>query len=147
MAIVAWKCVVPNCKGHIVFDDADFDFSKVKTLKGAYAFYDPHCSECKKEYLVVPHYTVITDEEDGDFTEATSTCITEYEKRKREIDFESETSPYDKVRKFIALRGYTYSVEAVKEGYRDKQLGVYISYTMKDCVEHLENELKMLTGY
>lgn len=96
MAVEAWKCAVPNCKGHVVFDNADIDFSGVKTIYGVHAyvarnFGEPRCVECGKEHLVVPSYTVITEKEDGDFVQATSTCITEYEKRKREIDFENKT--------------------------------------------------------
>lgn len=144
MAFEAWKCVDKDCKGFVVFDNADFDFNNIPILDGIYAFDDPSCTECGKQYKVVPHYTVITAEDE--FEEASSTCITKFEKREQERKFENETVPYFKVEKFIQLRGYSYSVDSVMNGYRAKQRGEYISYTMKDCVENLEKELQELVG-
>lgn len=144
MAFEAWKCVEKDCKGFIVFENADFDFNNIPILDGIYAFDDPSCTECGKQYKVVPHYTVITAEDE--FEEATSTCITKFEKREIERSFENETVPYYKVQRFINMRGYSYSVDSVMNGYRAKQRGEYISYTMKDCVNNLEKELQELVG-
>ena len=82
MSVEAWKCVDSECKGHIVFENADFDLQNPETINGYYAYDNPKCTECGKEYLVVPHYTVVTG--DGEL-EAESTCITKYEKRKQEL--------------------------------------------------------------
>jgi hypothetical protein len=89
MSIEAHKCNVPDCKGYVVFENADFDFKNLNVDKqvGVYAFDRPACSECGKEFLVVPHYIVIdvSDKADFDFEELESACITEFEKRRREL--------------------------------------------------------------
>ena len=144
MAFEVYKCVEKDCKGYIVFDNADFDFNDIPVVNGKYEFASTHCSECGKEYKVVPHYSVILLDKNGDFDEAENVCITAYEKREIERDFEKETDPYEKVKKFINMRGYTYSVKDVIEGYMNKKQGFYISYTMNDCVNNLEKELMSL---
>lgn len=52
-----------------------------------------------------------------------------------------------KIIDFIESRGYTYTVDSLIEIYLDYyKKGCYISYTSKDCVKHLENELEILTA-
>lgn len=48
---------------------------------------------------------------------------------------------------FITKRGYTYTVESLIASYLNyyKQ-GYYVSYTAKDCIKNLENELEILTS-
>lgn len=85
MAFEAWKCIVPNCKGFIVFDNADIDVGKeVRSTNGFCSYREPTCTECGTEYLVVPHYTVVINERDG-FQQADPVCITEYERRRAEL--------------------------------------------------------------
>ena len=145
MSIEAHKCNVPNCKGFIVFENADFDLSNPPTVNGMYEFDNPTCTECGKEYKVVPAYAVISIDEHGDLEEVESACMTEFEKRKQERNFENETDPYLKVKKFIQLRRYTYSPEDIIEGYMKHKSGYYVSYTMKDCIQNLRPELKRLS--
>ncbi|WP_312117221.1 hypothetical protein [Brevibacillus reuszeri] len=59
MAIEAHKCNVEGCTGHVVFENADFDMQKPYTIRGLYAYDNPSCNVCKKEFLVVPYYAVI----------------------------------------------------------------------------------------
>ena len=143
MAIGAHKCVISGCKGYIVFDDADFNFEKIPTVDGFYEFDNPCCSECNKVYSVIPSYSVILIEEDN-YKKAKNVCITDFERRKIEIEFENETNPYNKIKMFINMRNYSYSVKDVIDGYLSKQRSEYISYTMTDCVNHLEKELESL---
>lgn len=86
MSVEAHKCNVEGCKGFIVFENADFDFNNLQTgLSGFYEFDDPICSECEKQYYVVPHYAVVATDENGDVEEdIESACITAFEKRERE---------------------------------------------------------------
>ncbi|MNW54948.1 hypothetical protein D3C74_325780 [compost metagenome] len=89
MSIEAHKCNVPGCKGFVVFENADFDFNDVPTdgKTGIYAFDNPKCSECEKEFLVVPHYVVIDYEAEETIDSA---CMTAFEKRQKERKYESE---------------------------------------------------------
>ena len=49
------------------------------------------------------------------------------------------------IKVFVKKRGYTYSVEEMLDSYvRYYKNGYYISYTMKDCVKHLKDELEVL---
>lgn len=47
---------------------------------------------------------------------------------------------------FIAQHSYTYTVDQVIDGYLNyyKQ-GFYVSYTMKNCIKNLEQELEVLS--
>ncbi|KIL37947.1 hypothetical protein SD70_29600 [Gordoniibacillus kamchatkensis] len=89
MAIEAHKCNQPECKGFVVFENADFDLKDIQTDEkyGCYAFDRPHCSECRKEFLVIPHYIVIdvNDKDFGEWEQIESACITEFERRQREL--------------------------------------------------------------
>ncbi len=89
MSIEAHRCNVHGCKGLVVFESADFDFNDMPVDKkyACYAFDRPCCSECGKEYLVVPHYIVIDviDNVSRDFEQLDSACITAFEKRKLEL--------------------------------------------------------------
>lgn len=53
-----------------------------------------------------------------------------------------------KIENFIKRRGYTWNTETLLEVYLNyyKQ-GWYVSYTAKDCIKHLENELETLSKY
>ncbi|MNL06607.1 hypothetical protein D3C87_1272470 [compost metagenome] len=88
MSIEAHRCNEPGCKGFVIFENADFDLNDIpKDDKyGCYAFDRPTCSECDKEFLVVPHYIVIDvlDNAMGDYEQLESACMTAYEKRERE---------------------------------------------------------------
>ncbi|MGQ3542413.1 hypothetical protein [Bacillus cereus] len=78
MAIEAHRCNVKGCNGLVVFENADYDSQNPDTIKGVYAFDDPSCNVCGKEFLVIPSYAVIDfDEEKGDFEEiqSISKCI------------------------------------------------------------------------
>ncbi|EPD81353.1 hypothetical protein [Paenibacillus sp. HGH0039] len=89
MSIEAHKCNKQGCKGFVVFENADFDLRDVPMDEKyrCYAFDRPHCSECGKEFLVVPHYIVIevTDKDFGDWEQIESACYTEYERRQRDL--------------------------------------------------------------
>lgn len=89
MAIEAHKCNQPGCKGFVLIENADFDFKDMPTDEkyGCYAFDRPHCSECGKEFLVIPNYIVIDvkDKDLGDFEQIESACYTEFERRRREL--------------------------------------------------------------
>ncbi|WP_163855779.1 hypothetical protein [Paenibacillus elgii] len=89
MAIEAHKCNQPGCKGFVVFDNADFDFDEIQTDEkyGCYAFARPACSECGTEFLVIPHYIVaeVKDKDFGEIEALESACITEFERRRREL--------------------------------------------------------------
>jgi hypothetical protein len=144
MSVEAHRCNEKSCKGFIVFENADFDYNSPPTVDGMYEFDNPTCTECGKEYKVVPYHAVIALDEHGDIEEVQSACITEWERREKERKVEGETDPYQKIEKFIQLRGYSYSVEDVFEGFVQKMNGYYVSYTMKDCVENLSSELKSI---
>ncbi|MEK5038808.1 hypothetical protein [Sporosarcina sp. FSL K6-3457] len=91
MSIEAHKCNVEGCKGFIVFENADFDFKEMDTSKkhGVYVFDEPACSECGKEFLVVPYYVVIDaiDLWNGEYKELESACITAFERRQKETRY------------------------------------------------------------
>lgn len=84
MAIEAHRCNQERCNGFVVFENADFDFNNMPVDKntGLYAFDNPKCRSCGKEFLVIPHYIVveIKDKDLGEYEELESACITEYEK-------------------------------------------------------------------
>lgn len=88
MSIEAHRCNEKDCKGFVVFENADFDFKdmRVDEKYGFYAFDRPICSECGKEFVVAPHYIVIDvkDNITGDYEQLDSACMTSYEKRERE---------------------------------------------------------------
>ncbi|WP_273854041.1 hypothetical protein [Guptibacillus spartinae] len=51
------------------------------------------------------------------------------------------------VKQFIKDRQYTYKVHDIVESYQEYyKKGWYISYTMKDCIKHLKEELEVLTA-
>ncbi|MGM7720637.1 hypothetical protein [Metabacillus sp. Hm71] len=83
MSVEAHRCNAKDCNGHVVFDNADFDFNNFDTSdKGFYMFDDPCCNKCGKKYYVVPHYIVIDvkDYDCGEFEELESACITEVDR-------------------------------------------------------------------
>lgn len=90
MAIEAHRCNVEGCKGFIVFDNADFDYNDPPIVDGMYEFWDPKCTECGKEYKVVPYHAVISLDKHGDLEPVESACITQYEKRAKELKYEIE---------------------------------------------------------
>jgi tRNA 2-selenouridine synthase SelU len=142
MSIEAHHCNVPGCKGFVVFENADFDFKDMRTdeKRGVYAFANPRCTECGKEFLVVPHYAVIDFEAEETIESA---CITEYERREQQRKFDAETDPSLRIMNYIIQCGYTYAVhEVVAEYSRYKETGCYLSHTMKDCVRNLKDELE-----
>jgi|GEM_PF-1540686 len=146
MSIEAHHCNVTDCKGFIVFENADFD--KPEVVDGMYEFTAPKCTECGKQYKVVPHYIVISLDECGDMETVESACITEYERRAKERKIEQEADPYERVRMFIELRGYTYSVHNVIYAYADyRQEPCYLSHSMKDCIDNLKESLNDLVPY
>ncbi|MED1607773.1 hypothetical protein P4U90_20850 [Cytobacillus kochii] len=144
MSIEAHKCNASGCKGFIVFENADFNISNPPTVNGMYEFHNPVCTECGKEYKVVPHYVVISFDEQGDLEEVEPACITEWERREKVRNLENETDPHEKIRKYIQLHRYTYSVADILSGYLQHKQGAYVSYTMKDCIEQLRPELERL---
>jgi hypothetical protein len=89
MAIEAHKCNVEGCKGFVTFENADFDLQDIPIddKYRCYSFGRPTCSECGKEFLIIPYYIVI-DVEDGhgyEYEQLDSACMTEVEKRQREL--------------------------------------------------------------
>lgn len=50
------------------------------------------------------------------------------------------------IESYIRNSGYTYTVDALIDSYLNyyKQ-GYYVSYTTKDCIQHLEREFELLT--
>ncbi|MGG4500415.1 hypothetical protein, partial [Paenibacillus polymyxa] len=93
MSIEAHRCNAAGCKGFVLFENADFDFKDIPTdeKRGVYAFGHPTCSECGKEFLIVPHYVVI-DVKSDDFSDSEqieSACITAWEKREKERKYEA----------------------------------------------------------
>ncbi|WP_172369597.1 hypothetical protein [Sporosarcina jiandibaonis] len=89
MSVEADKCNVEGCKGYVVFENADFDFNNFNTNKthGVWTFAEPTCSECEKEFLVVPDYSVIDAKDlwNGEYEYLESACITAFENREKEI--------------------------------------------------------------
>jgi hypothetical protein len=149
VAIEAHKCNQPGCKGFVVFENADFELKDIPTDEkyGCYAFDRPHCRECGKEFLVIPHYIVIEvkDKDLSDFEQLDSACITSYEKRQKERKYEAETDPSLRIMNFIEQRGYTYAVHDVLAEYsKYQELNCYLSHSMKDCISNLENEIKQI---
>ncbi|WP_017797588.1 hypothetical protein [Oceanobacillus kimchii] len=51
-----------------------------------------------------------------------------------------EHESHRKIREFINKRGYSYNVMDVLRGYQKRLDGYYNSYTMNDCLDHLERE-------
>ncbi|MFW5438864.1 hypothetical protein [Paenibacillus apiarius] len=149
MAIEAHRCNNPECKGFVVFENADFDFEDIPTDKecGCYVFTRPSCSECGKEYLVIPHYIVIdvNDKELGEYEVLEPACMTSFEKRERERKFNSETNPHMRIMMFLIQRNYTYTVADVIAGYlKHKETSCYLSHSMRDCISHLEHDIKKI---
>lgn len=148
MSVEAHKCNVPECKGYVVFENADFDMKDIPTNNdiGAYAFDDPVCNECGKRFYVVPHYIVIdvTDKELGDYKQLNSACITAVERRQKQIKYECQTDPRKRIEMYIERCGYSYKVDDILRGYREYKTHSYVSYTMKDCISNLESEIKAL---
>ncbi|WP_081047539.1 hypothetical protein [Paenibacillus peoriae] len=145
MSIEAHRCNVSGCKGFIVFENADFDSSHPPIVNGEFEFDNPCCTECGKEFKVVPYYAVISLDEDGNIEDVESACITEWEKRERQRQFDAETDPSLRIMNFLVERGYTYTVSDVIANYsRHQEIGCYLSYTMKDCIDNLESEIKSL---
>jgi len=149
MSIEAHRCNAKGCKGFVVFENADFDFKdmRVDEKYGFYAFDRPHCSECGKEFVVVPHYIVIDviDKELGEYDQLDSSCMTAFDKRQRELKFDHETNPHMRIMMFLTERGYTYSVsDVVAEYSKYQEENCYLSHSMKDCITNLENDLKQL---
>lgn len=89
MSVEAHKCNVDGCKGFIVFENADFNYKDLTTgASGMYEFDDPTCTECNKQFSVVPHYAVIAVDENGDVEDdIESACITEFERRRKELRY------------------------------------------------------------
>lgn len=77
MSIEAHKCNQKGCEGHVVFENADFDFKNIPTNEefGFYSFDEPKCNKCGKEFLVAPHYVVIDPSSDCEVLE--SACMSE----------------------------------------------------------------------
>lgn len=151
MSIEAHRCNNPDCKGFVVFENADFDLKDIRTdeVYGCYAFDRPHCSECGKEFLVIPHYIVaeVKDKVSGDFEEIESACMTAFEKRERERKYGIETDPSIRIMNFITERNYTYSVSDVLAEYsKYQEERCYLSHSMKDCISNLEGEIKERLG-
>ncbi|WCF11604.1 hypothetical protein NDS46_30120 (plasmid) [Paenibacillus thiaminolyticus] len=149
MAIEAHRCNVNGCKGFVLFENADLDVSHMSMNKktGCFILDTPTCSECGKEFLVVPHYIVIDVEEHdkGHFKELESACITEWEKRERERRFKLEADPYKKIELFLKERSYTYSVsDIISEYISYREHNYYLSHSMKDCIKNLETEIQAL---
>jgi hypothetical protein len=82
VSIEAHKCNQKGCNGFVVFENADFDITKPDTIKGLYAYDDPTCNVCGKEFLVVPHYVVIDviDHDLGEYEQLESACMSEVER-------------------------------------------------------------------
>lgn len=55
-----------------------------------------------------------------------------------------ESNAYKRVKAFIKQRGYSYHVGDVVTGYYKRLEGFYNSYTMNDCIDNLEEDLKEL---
>lgn len=85
MSVEAHKCNEKGCKGFIVFENADFDYNNPPAVNGMYEFDDPKCTECGKEYKVIPYHAVISLDEYGDIEFVESTCITQFERREKEL--------------------------------------------------------------
>lgn len=51
---------------------------------------------------------------------------------------------YEIIKNYIKDRGYSYNVQNVLDEYKKYINGYYVSFTMKDCIENLENEIKDL---
>lgn len=150
MSIEAHKCNAPGCKGFVVFENADFDFKnmQVDEKAGCYAFDKPACSECRKEFVVVPHYIVIDimDNVTGDYEELESACMTAVERRQKQIKYERETDPKKRIEMYIHKCGYSYNVSDILRGYKEHKDHGYVSYTMKDCITNLETDIRELLG-
>lgn len=131
MSIEVHYCNVKDCKGFVVFENTPF-------VEGMNELSNFSCTECGKEYKVIPHYIVT----DSDSVLLKSASILEWEKREKERNYELETDPYEKIRKFINLRGYSYGVEDIINSYRESLNGYYVSYTAGDCIKNLGDELK-----
>lgn len=55
-----------------------------------------------------------------------------------------DSNAYKRVKAFIKMRGYSYHVGDVVVGYYKRLEGYYNSYTMNDCLDNLEDDLKEL---
>ncbi|MEM5645587.1 hypothetical protein AAHH72_12270 [Bacillus cereus] len=83
MSIEAHRCNEKDCDGLVVFDNADMDLLEFETIKGIYAYGNPKCNKCGKEFLIVPSYAVIDfDEETHESEEIETACITEWQSQK-----------------------------------------------------------------
>ena len=83
MAIEAHKCNVKDCNGLVVFENADIELLEFETIKGIWAYGNPKCNVCGKEFLIVPSYAVIDfNEETHDSEEIESASITQWQHQK-----------------------------------------------------------------
>jgi hypothetical protein len=87
MSIEAHRCNEKDCDGFVVFENADFDFNDIPTDEKVrcYAFDNPTCNVCEKEFLVIPYYIVvdITDKDMGGYEQLESACMTEVDRQRR----------------------------------------------------------------
>jgi hypothetical protein len=85
VSIEAHKCNQKGCNGFVVFENADFDIKNPDTIRGLYAYDNPTCNVCGKEFLVVPHYVVIDviDHDLGEYDQLESACMSDVERKHR----------------------------------------------------------------
>ncbi|MBP1308965.1 hypothetical protein JOD82_001985 [Paenibacillus sp. 1182] len=145
MSVEFHRCNVKDCKGFVIFDNADFDYMHPDVVDGKYEFTSTCCTECGKGYKVVPHHVVVSVEADEAFGYLEQASISEWEAYKRERQYEMETNPHTRIQLFLVNRGYTYSVSDIVTQYlKYQESPCYLSHSMKDCIHHLENEVKAL---
>lgn len=87
MSIEAMKCTKEKCLGFIVFENADFNYKDALNNHG-HVLDEAECTECKTVYKIVVAYRALEIDEHNEWTGYTAEecCITDYEKRQRELD-------------------------------------------------------------
>lgn len=66
MAIQTHKCGNNGCKGHVKYDNAQFNYARSVELNGG-VIQHVTCDTCNKTYVIVVSHIVIDIDQDGDF--------------------------------------------------------------------------------
>jgi len=82
MSVGVMRCNKEGCNGLVLYEDADYDFRRA-IRDGDWTLDDDLvCDACGRKFkAVITHTYIWEDEENDDYEELESACITEWEKK------------------------------------------------------------------